>query len=49
MVKDFVDKNQASDIGSYDLAFAYPWKVFNGQGMNSLYLAFLLVLIGILA
>uniref|UniRef100_F6I3T7 Uncharacterized protein n=1 Tax=Vitis vinifera TaxID=29760 RepID=F6I3T7_VITVI len=34
MVKDFVDKNQASGIGSYDLAFAYPWKVFNGQGMN---------------
>ncbi|RVW12488.1 hypothetical protein CK203_093475 [Vitis vinifera] len=31
MVKDFVDKNQASGIGSYDLAFAYPWKVFNGQ------------------
>ena len=34
MVKNFVDKNQASGIGSYDLAvlaFAYPWKVFNGQ------------------
>lgn len=36
MVKDYVDKNQASGIGSYDLAVPYPRKVFNGQGIVKL-------------
>lgn len=33
MVKDFVDENQASGIGSYDLAVPYPRKVFKGGGI----------------
>ena len=36
MVKDFVDQNQASGIGSYDLAVPYPRKVFKGQGIVKL-------------
>ena len=36
MVKDFVDENQASGIGSFDLAVPYPRKVFKGQGMVKL-------------
>lgn len=34
MVKDFVDQNQASCIGSYDLAVPYPRKVFKGQDLS---------------
>lgn len=37
IVKDYVDKNQASVIGSYDLAIPYPRKVFSDQGMNIRY------------
>lgn len=32
MVKDYVDSNQASGVGTYDLAIPYPRKVFNDQG-----------------
>ncbi|XP_059653929.1 plant UBX domain-containing protein 11 isoform X2 [Cornus florida] len=34
MVKVYVDENQASGIGSYDLAVPYPRKVFNDQELN---------------
>lgn len=34
MVKDYVDQNQASAMGSYDLAIPYPRKVFNEQDLN---------------
>jgi len=34
MVKDYVDENQASAFGSYDLAIPYPRKAFNDQGMG---------------
>ncbi|XP_057471650.1 plant UBX domain-containing protein 11-like isoform X1 [Actinidia eriantha] len=34
MVKDYVDGNQASAIGSYDLAIPYPRKVFTDQDLN---------------
>ena len=34
MVKDYVDGNQASAIGSYDLAIPYPRKVFTDQGTS---------------
>ncbi|KAF5945001.1 hypothetical protein HYC85_015229 [Camellia sinensis] len=34
MVKGYVDENQASSIGSYDLAIPYPRKVFNDQDLN---------------
>ncbi|CAK9171276.1 unnamed protein product [Ilex paraguariensis] len=37
MVKDFVDENLESSIGSYDLAIPYPRKVFGDQGMNFKY------------
>ncbi|KAJ0606117.1 putative UBX domain, Ubiquitin-like domain superfamily [Helianthus annuus] len=33
MVKDYVDENQESSIGSYDLAIPYPRKVFTDQGI----------------
>lgn len=32
IVKDYVDENQGSGIGSYDLAIPYPRKVFTEQG-----------------
>lgn len=34
MIKDYVDSNQASGIGPYDLAIPYPRKVFSNQGKN---------------
>ncbi|GMP86446.1 hypothetical protein CsSME_00039221 [Camellia sinensis var. sinensis] len=34
MVKGYVDENQASSIGSYDLAIPYPRKVFSDQDLN---------------
>ena len=34
MVKDYVDGNQASAIGSYDLGVPYPHKVFTDQGTS---------------
>jgi hypothetical protein len=34
MVKDYVDENQTSGLGTYDLAIPYPRKVFSAQGMN---------------
>ncbi|KAJ7979067.1 plant UBX domain-containing protein 11 [Quillaja saponaria] len=34
MVKDYVDKNQASGIGRYDLAIPYPRKVFSDQDLS---------------
>lgn len=34
MVKDYVDENRTSAMGSYDLAIPYPRKVFNEQGMG---------------
>ncbi|KAK9289004.1 hypothetical protein L1049_017475 [Liquidambar formosana] len=34
MVKDYVDSNQASDVGSYDLAIPYPRKVFDDQDLS---------------
>ncbi|KAJ6991339.1 plant UBX domain-containing protein 11-like isoform X2 [Populus alba x Populus x berolinensis] len=34
MVKDFVDRNQASGIGAYDLAIPYPRKTFSDQDLN---------------
>ncbi|KAF2300135.1 hypothetical protein GH714_009401 [Hevea brasiliensis] len=34
MIKDYVDRNQPSEIGSYDLAIPYPRKVFSDQGPN---------------
>ncbi|XP_052207351.1 plant UBX domain-containing protein 11 [Diospyros lotus] len=34
MVKDYVDENQASAFGSYDLAIPYPRKAFNDQDLN---------------
>uniref|UniRef100_A0A5B7BW25 UBX domain-containing protein n=1 Tax=Davidia involucrata TaxID=16924 RepID=A0A5B7BW25_DAVIN len=34
MVKDYVDENQASGIGTYDLAIPYPRKVFNDQDLS---------------
>lgn len=34
MVRGYVDENQASSIGSYDLAIPYPRKVFNDQDLN---------------
>lgn len=34
MVKDYVDENQTSSFGSYDLAIPYPRKVFGEQGMK---------------
>ncbi|GMP86447.1 hypothetical protein CsSME_00039221 [Camellia sinensis var. sinensis] len=37
MVKGYVDENQASSIGSYDLAIPYPRKVFSDQGMSIRY------------
>ena len=37
MVKDYVDKNQASGIGAYDLAIPYPRKTFSDQGMHIKY------------
>lgn len=33
-VKDYVDKNQTSEIVSYDLAVPYPRRVFNEQDMG---------------
>lgn len=36
MVKDYVDKNQTSSFGSYDLAVPYPRKVF-GDGGNRIF------------
>ncbi|VVA38214.1 PREDICTED: UBX [Prunus dulcis] len=34
MVKDYVDENQGSGIGTYDLAIPYPRKVFSNQELN---------------
>ncbi|KAJ0941548.1 putative Ubiquitin-like domain, UBX domain, Ubiquitin-like domain superfamily [Helianthus annuus] len=34
MVKDYVDENQESSIGSYDLAIPYPRKVFTDQDLG---------------
>ncbi|KAI4334757.1 hypothetical protein L6164_013469 [Bauhinia variegata] len=34
MVKDHVDKNKASEIGSYDLAIPYPRKVFDDRDLS---------------
>ncbi|KAH8502442.1 hypothetical protein H0E87_013942 [Populus deltoides] len=34
MVKDYVDRNQASGIGAYDLAIPYPRKTFSDQDLN---------------
>ncbi|KAJ9189282.1 hypothetical protein P3X46_000594 [Hevea brasiliensis] len=34
MIKDYVDRNQASEIGSYDLAIPYPRKVFSNQDLS---------------
>ncbi|KAJ6677690.1 PLANT UBX DOMAIN-CONTAINING PROTEIN 11 [Salix viminalis] len=34
MVKDYVDRNQASGIGAYDLAIPYPRKIFSDQDLN---------------
>ncbi|KAK3204541.1 hypothetical protein Dsin_018587 [Dipteronia sinensis] len=34
MVKDHVDRNQASGMGSYDLAIPYPRKVFSDQDLS---------------
>ena len=34
-VKDFVDENKGSGIGSYNLAMLYPRKVFTEQGIES--------------
>jgi hypothetical protein len=36
-VKDYVDRNQASGIGAYDLAIPYPRKTFSDQGMHIKY------------
>ncbi|XP_052310660.1 plant UBX domain-containing protein 11 isoform X3 [Populus trichocarpa] len=33
-VKDYVDRNQASGIGAYDLAIPYPRKTFSDQDLN---------------
>lgn len=35
MIKDYVDENQTSSFGSYDLAIPYPRKVFGEQGMQA--------------
>jgi len=32
-VKNYVDENKVSGVGSYDLAVPYPRRVFNEQGM----------------
>ncbi|KAB5548389.1 hypothetical protein DKX38_011795 [Salix brachista] len=34
MVKDYVNRNQASGIGAYDLAIPYPRKIFSDQDLN---------------
>ncbi|XP_065867618.1 plant UBX domain-containing protein 11 isoform X4 [Euphorbia lathyris] len=34
MVKEYVDRNQASGIGSYDLAIPYPRKVFSNEDLG---------------
>ncbi|KAJ9178407.1 hypothetical protein P3X46_010292 [Hevea brasiliensis] len=34
MIKDYVDRNQASGIGPYDLAIPYPRKVFSNQDLS---------------
>ncbi|KAJ6377829.1 hypothetical protein OIU78_028119 [Salix suchowensis] len=34
MVKDYVDRNQASGTGAYDLAIPYPRKIFSDQDLN---------------
>ncbi|KAJ6289373.1 hypothetical protein OIU76_025233 [Salix suchowensis] len=34
MVKDYVDRNQSSGIGAYDLAIPYPRKIFSDQDLN---------------
>ncbi|KAI7739014.1 hypothetical protein M8C21_030547 [Ambrosia artemisiifolia] len=34
VVKDYVDENQESSIGSYDLAIPYPRKVFSDQDLH---------------
>ncbi|KAM7256743.1 hypothetical protein ACFE04_012484 [Oxalis oulophora] len=34
MVKNYVDKNQQSNVGSYDLAVPYPRKVFRDQELG---------------
>lgn len=38
MVKHYVDKNQTSSIGYYDLAVPYPRKVFGDEGNRVLYM-----------
>jgi len=34
MVKDYVDENQTSGLGTYDLAIPYPRKVFSAQDLS---------------
>ncbi|XVE84569.1 hypothetical protein DITRI_Ditri17bG0023600 [Diplodiscus trichospermus] len=34
MIKDYVDRNQSSVMGSYDLAIPYPRKLFADQDLN---------------
>ncbi|XAR71134.1 hypothetical protein NMG60_11028260 [Bertholletia excelsa] len=34
MIKDYVDENQESSMGPYDLAIPYPRKVFDDQDLN---------------
>ncbi|XP_021291247.1 plant UBX domain-containing protein 11 isoform X2 [Herrania umbratica] len=34
MVKDYVDRNQSSGMGSYDLAIPYPRKLFGDQDLS---------------
>ncbi|XP_050213340.1 plant UBX domain-containing protein 11 [Mercurialis annua] len=34
MVIDYVDRNQSSGLGSYNLAIPYPRKVFNNEDLN---------------
>ncbi|XP_075661978.1 plant UBX domain-containing protein 11 isoform X3 [Castanea sativa] len=34
MVKEYVDENQQSGLGTYDLAIPYPRKVFSGQDLS---------------
>ncbi|KAG6422858.1 hypothetical protein SASPL_113240 [Salvia splendens] len=35
MVRDYINENQTSSLGSFSIAIPYPRKVFNGQEMDS--------------
>ncbi|KAK8332707.1 hypothetical protein V6Z12_A10G156900 [Gossypium hirsutum] len=35
MIKDYVDRNQSSGMGSYDLAIPYPRKLFGDQDLST--------------